>query len=95
MAEFVKKPVAVLVNVVPTNRQHLGATTLEGLQARGFAVVPVMVMERAALADLGADGLPALERDRESKASREILELFHWLCQQVGIASSPLAAKPS
>lgn len=93
MAEFVKKPAAVLVNVVPTNRQHLGTTTLEGLRARGYAVVPVIVMERAALADLGADGLPALERDRGSKASREILDLFQWLCQQVGMPSSRLEGK--
>lgn len=93
MADFVKKPAAVLVNVVPTNRQHLGATTLGGLKARGFAVAPVMVMERAALADLGADGIPALERDGSSKASQEIGELFDWICQQVGLTASVLEGK--
>ena len=47
-------------------------------------------MERAAFADLGADGKPALERDPESKASQEVARLFSWLCEQVGLASSSI-----
>jgi chromosome partitioning protein len=90
MAEFAKRPAAVVVNAVPTNRQHLGITTLAGLRERGFAVAPVMWMERAAFADLGADGIPAQERDPESKASQEVTALFEWLCQQAGLTPSGL-----
>jgi chromosome partitioning protein len=90
MAEFVKRPASVLINAVPTNRQHLGLATLSGLRERGFSVAPTMWMERAAFADLGADGLPAQERDPESKASREVADLFQWLCLQVGLTPSPL-----
>ena len=70
MAEFAKRPAAVVVNAVPTNRQHLGITTLAGLRERGFAVAPVMWMERAAFADLGADGIPAQERDLKARLAR-------------------------
>lgn len=90
MADFVKRPASVLINAVPTNRQHLGLATLAGLKERGFAVAPVMWMERAAFADLGADGLPVQERDPESKASQEVTELFAWLSSQVGLTSSLL-----
>jgi chromosome partitioning protein len=93
MAEFAKRPAAVVVNAVPTNRQHLGITTLAGLRERGFAVAPVMWMERAAFADLGADGIPAQERDPESKASQEVAALFEWLCQQAGLTPSGLGVK--
>jgi chromosome partitioning protein len=93
MAEFAKRPAAVVVNAVPTNRQHLGITTLAGLRERGFAVAPVMWMERAAFADLGADGIPAQERDPESKASQEVAALFEWLCQQASLTPSGLGVK--
>jgi chromosome partitioning protein len=93
MAEFAKRPAAVVVNAVPTNRQHLGITTLAGLRERGFAVAPVMWMERAAFADLGADGIPALERDPESKASQEVAALFEWLCEKAGLTPSGLGVK--
>lgn len=93
MAQFVKRPASVLINAVPTNRQHLGITTLAGLQERGFSVAPVMWRERAAFADLGADGIPAQEKDPESKASQEVADLFEWLCQQVGLTPSPLEGK--
>jgi chromosome partitioning protein len=90
MVELLKLPAAVLVNSVPTNRLHLGVSTLAGLWERGIASAPVVWMERAAFADLGADGIPAPERDPESKASQEVAGLFSWLCEQVGLASSPL-----
>jgi chromosome partitioning protein len=93
MADFAKRPASVLINAIPTNRLHLGLTTLAGLQERGFSVAPIMWMERAAFADLGADGLPALERDPESKASHEVIDLFKWLCVQVGLTPSPLEDK--
>ncbi len=93
MADFAKRPASVLINAIPTNRLHLGLTTLAGLQERGFSVAPIMWMERAAFADLGADGLPALERDPESKASHEVIDLFEWLCVQVGLTPSPLEDK--
>ncbi len=93
MADFAKRPASVLINSIPTNRLHLGLTTLAGLQERGFSVAPIMWMERAAFADLGADGLPALERDPESKASHEVIDLFEWLCAQVGLTPSPLEDK--
>jgi chromosome partitioning protein len=87
MAEFLGRPAAVLVNSVPTNRQHLASTTLERLGKRGFAVAPVLWMERAAFADLGADDMPTLERDTECKASQEVAALFSWLCEQVGLTA--------
>ena len=90
MVELLTKPAAVLVNAIPTNRLHLGITTLAGLWQRGIAAAPFVWMERAAFADLGADGKPALERDPESKASQEVARLFSWLCEQVGLASSSL-----
>ena len=93
MADFAKRPASVLINAIPTNRLHLGLTTLAGLQERGFSVAPIMWMERAAFADLGADGFPALERDPESKASHEVIDLFEWLCVQVGLTPSPLEDK--
>jgi chromosome partitioning protein len=93
MAEFAKRPAAVVVNAVPTNRQHLGITTHAGLRERGFAVAPVIWMERAAFADLGADGIPAQERDPESKASQEVAALFEWLCQEAGLTPSGLGVK--
>jgi chromosome partitioning protein len=95
MAEFAKRSAAVLINSVPTNRQHLGVATLAGLRDRGFVVAPVMLMERAAFADLGADGMPVQERDAESKASQEVGALFEWVCQQAGLRLSNLGGKPA
>jgi chromosome partitioning protein len=93
MVEFARRPAAVVVNAVPTNRQHLGIAALAGLRQRGFAVAPVMWMERAAFADLGADGIPAQERDPESKASQEVGALFGWLCQQADLTPSGLGVE--
>jgi chromosome partitioning protein len=93
MVEYLGRPGAVLVNSVPTNRQHLAATTLDRLGKRGFAVAPVLWMERAAFADLGADDLPTQERDADCKASAEVAELFGWLCEQIGLAPA-LRASP-
>ena len=85
MVEYLGRRGAVLINSVPTNRQHLATTTLDRLGKRGFAVAPVMWMERAAFADLGADDMPTQERDAECKASQEVAGLFNWLCEQVGL----------
>lgn len=52
-----------------------------------------MWRERAAFADLGADGIPAQEKDPESKASQEVAGFFKWFCQQVGLTPSPLEGK--
>jgi chromosome partitioning protein len=95
MAEFARRRAIVLVNAVPCNRSHLGTSTVAGLRQRGFEVAPVMWMERAAFADLGADGLTAQERDAASKASLEVVELFRWLCQQAGMPTSPQAGQPT
>jgi chromosome partitioning protein len=95
MAENLGRPGAVLVNSVPTNRRHLVSTTLDRLGRRGFAVAPVLWMERAAFADLGADAMLAQERDAESKASDEVAGLFTWLCEEVGLGPALRAAKRS
>jgi chromosome partitioning protein len=86
MVKDLGRPGAVLINSVPTNRQHLAFTTLERLARRNFPVAPVMWMERAAFADLGADNLPTQERDDECKASLEVANLFGWLCGELGLA---------
>lgn len=93
MAELAKRPASVLINAVPTNRQHLGAKALAGLQERGISVAPVMWMERAAFADLGTDDLAAQERDPLSKAALEVVSLIEWLCSQVGLTSRQLEGK--
>ena len=93
MSELAKRPAHVLINAVPTNRQHLGDKALAGLQERRIPVVPVMWMERAAFADLGADDLAAPERDPASKAAREVQSLLNWLCREVGLPSRPLEGK--
>ena len=95
MAELAKKPAHVLINAVPTNRQHLGARALEGLEARRISVAPVLWMERAAFADLGADDLAAQERDPLSKAAQEVQALLKWICRQVGLTDSLLEDKLS
>jgi chromosome partitioning protein len=95
MAELAKKPAHVLINAVPTNRQHLGAKALAGLQERRISVAPVMWMEWAAIADLGADDLAAPERDPLSKAAQEVRALLDWVCRQVGLTPSPLEGKTS
>jgi chromosome partitioning protein len=93
MAELAKKPAYVLINAVPTNRQHLGARALAGLQERRIPVAPVMWMERAAFADLGADDLAARERNPLSKAAQEVEALLEWICQQVCLTPSLLKGK--
>jgi len=93
MAELAKKPAHVLINAVPTNRQHLGVRALAGLGERQIPVVPVMWMERAAFADLGADDLAAQERDPISKAAQEVQALLEWICQQVGLTERLLEGK--
>ena len=93
MAELAKKPAHVLINAVPTNRQHLGIRALAGLQERQIPVVPVMWMERAAFADLGADDLAARERDPLSKAAQEVQALLEWVCQQAGLTDRLLEGK--
>ena len=93
MAELAKKPAHVLINAVPTNRQHLGDKALAGLRERGIPVVPVMWMERAAFADLGTDDLAAPERDPVSKAAQEVKALLEWICSQVGLTASLLEGK--
>ena len=86
MVEYLGRPGAILV---------LAATTLDRLGKRGFAVAPVLWMERAAFADLGADDMPTLERDAECKASEEVAGLFSWLCEQVGLSPQFSAAERS
>jgi len=93
MAELAKRPARVLINAVPTNGQHLGARALAGLEERGIPVVPVMWMERAAFADLGADDLAAEERDPLSKAAQEVQALLEWLYRQVGLTERLLEGK--
>jgi chromosome partitioning protein len=93
MSELAKRPVHVLINAVPTNRQHLGDKALAGLRERGIAVAPVMWMERAAFADLGTDDLAAPERDSVSKAAQEVQALFEWVCGQVGLTTRLLEVK--
>ena len=95
MAELAKKPAYVLINAVPTNRQHLGDRALAGLQERRIPVAPVMWMERAAFADLGADDLTAPERDPVCKAAQEVEALFKWLSEKVGLTASLLEGKPT
>jgi chromosome partitioning protein len=95
MVEYLRRPGAVLVNSVPTNRQHLAHTTIDLLGKRGFAVAPVVWMERAAFADLGADDMPTQERDAECKASQEVTGLFSWLCEQVGLTPKLRASDKS
>ncbi|MGO9430888.1 AAA family ATPase [Rhodoblastus sp.] len=95
MAELARKPAHVLINAVPTNRQHLGARALAGLEERRISVVPGMWMERAAFADLGADDLAAPERDPLSKAAQEVQVLLEWVCQQVGLTDRLLEGKTS
>ena len=93
MAELAKKPAHVLINAVPTNRQHLGATALAGLEQRNIPVAPVTWMERAAFADLGTDDLAAQERDPLSKAAQEVQALLEWTCQLVGLTDRILEGK--
>jgi chromosome partitioning protein len=93
MAELARKPAHALINAVPTNRQHLGTRALVGLEERRISVAPVMWMERAAFADLGADDLAAEERDPLSKASQEARALLEWLCRQVGLTDRLLEGK--
>jgi chromosome partitioning protein len=95
MAELAKKPAHVLINAVPTNRQHLGETALAGLHERSIPVAPVMWMERAAFADLGTDDLAAQERDPLSKASQEVQALFDWLCGVAGLTTRLQEGKTS
>ena len=95
MAELAKKPAHVLINAVPTNRQHLGELALAGLQERRISVAPVVWMERAAFADLAADDLAAPERDPLSKAAQEVQALLEWLCAQVGVTDRRLEGTTS
>jgi len=95
MVEYLGRPGAVLVNSVPTNRQHLATTTIDRLGKRGFAVAPVVWMERAAFADLGMDDMPTQERDADCKASDEVAALFSWLCGQVALAPALRAGEKS
>ena len=95
MAELAKKPAHVLINAVPTNRQHLGVKALAGLQDRRISVAPVIWMERAAFADLAADDLAAPERDPTSKAAQEVSALLEWLCGKLGLTESLLGGKTS
>jgi chromosome partitioning protein len=67
MVENLGRPSAILINSVPTNRQPLASTILHRLGKRGFAVAPVLWMERPAFADLGTDDMLALERDADPK----------------------------
>jgi chromosome partitioning protein len=95
MVEYLGRPGAVLINSVPTNRQHLAATTVDRLGKRGFAVAPVLWMERAAFADLGMDDRPTQERDADCKASAEVAGLFSWLCGEIGLAPALCAGEKS
>jgi chromosome partitioning protein len=95
MAAFAKRRAVVVVNAVPCNRIHLGTTAVAGLRQRGFAVAPIMWLERAAFADLGSDGLTAQERDAESKASLEVGELFRWLTGELPSLKAHLGSKAS
>ena len=95
MAELAKKPAHVLINAVPTNRQHLGEKARAGLQERRISVAPVLWMERAAFADLAADDRAAPERDPLSKAAQEVQTLLAWLCREVGLTNSLLEGKAS
>lgn len=84
LAKLANKPCAVVLNAVPP-RGGLAKDAQEAIAGYGVGVAPVHFAQRAAFAHALTAGQTAQEYEPAGKAAEEALQLYMWICTQVGM----------
>jgi chromosome partitioning protein len=84
LVKLAGKPCAVVLNAVPP-RGGLAADAQEAIAGYGVQVAPVHFAQRAAFAHALTAGQTAQEYEPEGKAAEESVQLYMWICKQVGM----------
>jgi chromosome partitioning protein len=85
LAKAAGKPSYVVLNAVPP-RSPIGKEAADGLVKQGVHVAPYVLTHRAAFSHGVIDGRTAQEYEPSGKASKEIDQLYRWVC---GIVDMP------
>jgi chromosome partitioning protein len=83
-ARMAQKPVAVVLNSIPA-RGSLADEALQAVAGYGVEVAPIQIGQRAAFMHALTAGLAAQEYEPSGKAAEEIIQLYMWVCKQVGV----------
>jgi len=84
LVKLANKPCAVVLNAVPP-RGGLAKDAQEAIAGYGVGVAPVHFAQRAAFAHALTAGQTAQEYEPDGKAAEEALQLYMWICTQVGM----------
>ena len=82
LVRLAKKEAIALLNCVPT-RGTLGNEAAEAIKQYSIPIAPVQISERTAFVRCLSAGLTVMEYEPKGKASKEIWQLYKWICQQV------------
>jgi chromosome partitioning protein len=86
---YAGKPAFVLFNAVPARATTSVAHAAEVAEKLGLEVCPIRFGDRAAFHRASSAGEVASEFEPDGKAAAEVRALWQWVCDRVGIASSP------
>lgn len=84
LARIAQKPVFVVLNSV-SFRGNLAHDAEAAVSGYNVEASPVRLGQRAAFVNALTLGKVAQEYEPKSKAAEEIQQLYHWICQQVGL----------
>lgn len=86
IAKLAGKPCAVVLNATPPTRSgSLSRDARDAIEGYGVAVAPMCIAHRAAFFHALTAGLTAQEYQPNSKAAEEAIQLYKWVCIQVGM----------
>ena len=91
-------PGAIVMNALRPRAGFLARHALSALEGYRLKIAPAAITQRAAFSDAVNEGLTALETDPESKAAKEISELWYWTTRMIdhldrGSTDLPLPAQ--
>ncbi len=84
--QHAKRPFYVVLTQTPS-QAAIAEEAAEVIEGAGVAVCPIRIGSRLDFRHPTPDGKAAVEWRPRSVASREVVHLWDWLCQQLGIAS--------
>jgi len=82
IASIAQTPVAVILNCIQA-RGTLADEAAQAISSYEVDIVPVRIAQRAAFVHSVTSSMGVQEYEPKSKASKEIEELFKWICDQV------------
>jgi chromosome partitioning protein len=86
VAKLAGTPAAVVLNAVPP-RGPLAEETRAAIAQYGVIVAPACLGQRSTYVHALTVGQAAQEYEPHGKAAEEIVQLYMWTCQQVGLSS--------